>query len=1749
MSKTTLKKKKKITFLLAAFFTVVLLTAAVFSVIASGESAGTQGWNFNNKEKYSTNPIYMENHITQMPQTFEAYVNLEEAGTSPIISSFPGKKNRDSIHFGIDYRGCPSLHIRQIVWIPEEWGYATLQTVATFTDEASNIIGKGWTHIAITYEPGDDASGTFTLYLNGVNTETVTAAPAEDEVARVKNSSLGAVPALDLEYMQSGTREFSFGAEGSTGGGGYFRGQINSAAMYSTVLSAVDIASSYEDGVDADRADLIAYYDYDMSGNDGTDFIKDQSGNGHDFAVSFYERTSEPKDYAYSFAFVGDTQFTVKPEAIDPTKNYASSIYDWLVQNKSSKKIKYVLGLGDITESHKNPDLWPGEWELAVKLHKKLEDADIPYAIVEGNHDGYNKTPGTINDYFGNNKYFTDTITGYYKDGLIDSYYVNFDVGLHKYMIVALEHGADDNVLAWANDVVSANPDRRVIVITHALLGRDGDWTEDGKIGSNKSLNDGIDTWNKFIKLHENIIIAAAGHIDVDHIKCKTEIGDNGNEVKTFLINPQTLDEANAYETGMIAMFYFSDDGSDVQVEYISAYKTLEAQKSNSNAKDVLFGKKSQLSFKTQKTIPLSSNTEYGYIAPEELAGKAFALFSDKELVATYESLSALCAALNGADADNYQILLLSDSNNAADAALPSLNADVTLDLGTHDLVLNGALDILGGNVTLTVKNGTVVANNTVLGTAEGASGSADVTFEDITFNFKSLVSDVTLFDLDNVNVAFDVKVLGGKIESDVSALSAVTFYTADASDSVLFGEYKNSYTKLVTHTTAFDYAHYTGAFPAADGNRYFVEIFDNGTEAVYELQTLTVVGEDVTVTIDITNNAKYLSAIDYPFVAADSDGNLLGVRSIIYGNKSDDSAIGLAKVKVNAVYKAASPATAYVLMRADYTMADTETYETTYIKGTVVLDMRGYSITSPNTRSTHLFEAKLRHADYTSNVTVKNGAIKHGGTDATKYVVCFTHTNNNRNVTFTKNYNIEFDSVTFSLIDGALTKKLFHVGNYGSSSSGTPTGNGTVNFTLTDCTFDLRSELTNSFTVLDTNFGQSKAYIDSTVKINGGKILANNLNKLTFTNFSCDAGDKVTFGAGSDGDFISLHLPKNADASKFLMNNVKVKTESGMNIGFVLDAEDDDACTYKMYFVTKYGNAPAKYADATQYPFVLFGNDGSFIGAADSFNAKSSATSAISYAVNYMKNNAWNSTNKTYGSDPRSAIILMMGNYTVASGENVKNIHQLQGTLTVDINGKKLTAYGYQSVFNAEMNTWDNSGDASLFPTEVIVKNGTISSKAFPIVEFTATKTGKDFTFKFEGVSFTVTGDMTARSSAFIQCTASKSANVSSSVEFTDCIFDLSKSTPSNDASVTLFSVGNANYNISVTLNGGSVFAGNKAFVMCNETAGNGSLTFNSYEGKYTSVSVANGSSVPDGMFNGGALEFVKTDVNANETVYTLAAASLSSFTPKMSLTLDRDLVLNVYVPAAAFLTDFTLDGVEYTDLAGFERVTLGEENYYLVSIALDAKSAARDVILLANVTLGDKTARATFTFGVVKYAEKILADESDVEKTLVRDVLSYVRAAYAYFNTEDVEKISKINAILGENYDDNNAPVIEGSANATTSGLKSATFSLDGTPNMRFYLADGADASKYAFFIGGKQINTETSADGKYIDIDVYAYALCETVTYTVEGVESGSFHINTYYEWSKTQNNENLVNLVARFWKYLQSARAYRDYVVEG
>ena len=264
------------------------------------------------------------------------------------------------------------------------------------------------------------------------------------------------------------------------------------------------------------------------------------------------------------------------------------------------------------------------------------------------------------------------------------------------------------------------------------------------------------------------------------------------------------------------------------------------------------------------------------------------------------------------------------------------------------------------------------------------------------------------------------------------------------------------------------------------------------------------------------------------------------------------------------------------------------------------------------------------------------------------------------------------------------------------------------------------------------------------------------------------------------------------------------------------------------------------------------------------------------------------------------------------------------------------------------------------------------------------------------------------------------------------------------------------------------------------------------------------------------------------------------SAFVPKLNITLDSNLIFNVYVPKLDALKRFTLDGVEYTDLSGIDVREIDGRSYYTVSIPLAAKEAARDIRLVAYLSSGGSTVRGSFTLNIVKYAGKIFDSANASETALMTDVLAYVRSAYSYFKSEGV---SGIDALIGE-YKKELIP--EGSSKSPAiTGISSATFRLEAEPVMVFYLEEGFDVSDYFFMQNGSALDATQTDDGAVL-IKTYAYAMCETVE-IVYGEERASFHINAYYEFAKDSGNAKLIDLVETFWNYCICARAYRNEMI--
>lgn len=310
-------------------------------------------------------------------------------------------------------------------------------------------------------------------------------------------------------------------------------------------------------------------------------------------------------------------------------------------------------------------------------------------------------------------------------------------------------------------------------------------------------------------------------------------------------------------------------------------------------------------------------------------------------------------------------------------------------------------------------------------------------------------------------------------------------------------------------------------------------------------------------------------------------------------------------------------------------------------------------------------------------------------------------------------------------------------------------------------------------------------------------------------------------------------------------------------------------------------------------------------------------------------------------------------------------------------------------------------------------------------------------------------------------------------------------------------------------------------------------------------------GDTIADGKFAHENISLVNGAIlvkNGDTYVVEEYKEDTSKFTPLSNLTLYSDIQYNIYIPALDQIISVTINGQVITSFEGYTDITVGGQKYYKVPVALGVANAMRDISLEIKYESelgGEKT--LAYTLNIVKYANAILAGNYlEVEKNLIKDILSYIRSAYVYANTEETASVvATINAIIGENYDETSKPTDIESAEKTN-GLDSITMELGNAPAFIFYIADGYTADQYVIRVNGFTPDCEVITEGgrTYIKVTMYAYAMVDTITYSIKGTDiKGEYNIKAYYEFALTKG-EALTNLVERLWKYAESANAYRE-----
>ena len=795
-------------------------------------------------------------------------------------------------------------------------------------------------------------------------------------------------------------------------------------------------------------------------------------------------------------------------------------------------------------------------------------------------------------------------------------------------------------------------------------------------------------------------------------------------------------------------------------------------------------------------------------------------------------------------------------------------------------------------------------------------------------------------------------------------------------------------------------------------------------------------------------------------------------------------------------------------------------------IDGTVIVDLAGHTLTSTAPRLIG-FEAKTDNNGYefTTNIEFKNGEIR-----TSKPIVEIL--GNSGIYTGTKVCNISFNGVTLATNNVSTGFTIFNArGDYNSEQR--------VEFNLefNDCAMSFAT--LNNMTLL--NDATSAGAVECNIEINGGTIQAKSFDNFVFNKGFAEE-DSLICKTGANGTRVEITVNYTDSAPTITFNTdegIKHLASAGIDNA---TEEASRRTTYRLSSIeTPYGYIPENQKDAT---FALFYN-GLHI---NSFNNYANAEVRIKELL--YPNNSGIYIGKTL-------TIYMRKDYT-HTAVPYGNFAQQDGKYVLDLGGNTLTLTS-NALFDVVGKAVNNT---TLATTYVEVKNGTILIGNSPIMLVNSKGTSgnfgydgtKPFSFKFENVTFekspTVSTYAPIISVSRFDETTTKNMYVSA--EFNNCEFTIIDS--------TMFDLSVSNYiDTDIKINGGIIKTNSlNETTILKASDNDDKLTFGMVNGgNYTALTLPRDSASPNIEYNivGGTAIFVKISENRDTITYRLRNKIITEidFTPKTSITLDRNLIYNVYVPVNAVLKSFVLDGTAYGNLATLENIaTLSDgKQYYRFQIELPASEAARNIILKAVITVDGIDYNGTWTMSIPKYAAQVMNDGNAVEVQLVKDVLAYVRAAYAYFDETDAEAMAKINALLGENYDSNNAPSFNGSADVPTTGLNAVAFVLNATPAIRFYISD--TNAEYEFFINGTKLATKEGSDGDgiYLEMDVYAYAMCETITYKMNGVESGSYHINSYYQFVTTdeeyKNDAELINLVERFAKYCEIAKAYRNYVL--
>ncbi|MCX7709379.1 MAG: metallophosphoesterase [Clostridia bacterium] len=210
-------------------------------------------------------------------------------------------------------------------------------------------------------------------------------------------------------------------------------------------------------------------------------------------STSIAAKIPKPGDYDYTIAWMTDTQYYS-----DSYPEIYTKITRYIADHKKDKKIAYAIHTGDLVNNGDQKE----EWTAADKSMKVLDEAEVPYGVLAGNHDVlFDKLDYTNYwTFFGEKRFKGRT---YYGGSMKNNknHYDLISAGSNQFIILYFGWKVDEEAIDWANKALKEYPDRKAILCLHSYIAKQGTYYDGGG-----------QVMEKVIKPNENVFMVTCGH-------------------------------------------------------------------------------------------------------------------------------------------------------------------------------------------------------------------------------------------------------------------------------------------------------------------------------------------------------------------------------------------------------------------------------------------------------------------------------------------------------------------------------------------------------------------------------------------------------------------------------------------------------------------------------------------------------------------------------------------------------------------------------------------------------------------------------------------------------------------------------------------------------------------------------------------------------------------------------------------------------------------------------------------------------------------------------------------------------------------------------------------------------------------------------------------------------------------------------------------------------------------------------------